>query len=390
MGNDETRRAADDQEINELGAIVGWAFGSPVPKAIEWLKKGGVENARVLRSEGRVLAGLLEIPMGQWFLGRSVPMLGIAGVAVSPDARGRGVALGMMQSTLRQARERGLALSALYPATETLYRAVGYELAGAYCRYSMRASDCPREKSELRVSLVTPEQQPELGELYTEVARLRSGYLDRGPFAWKRVRQPHDEVALGVVVQGPARIEGYAYMSQRSSTSADYDLLLSDLVARTPQALSRLLTFLADHRTTAGNIVWHAGPADASLLTFKEAVFEVGIEKYWMLRVVDVKLALELRGYPAIDSELTLRIDDDLLPENSGTYRLGLQGGSASVDRVNGAAVKLGPRALAALYSGFLSAEELARAGMLSADPSTLAKLSLVFGGPAPAMSDYF
>jgi predicted acetyltransferase len=379
-----------EQELAEFGAVVGWAFGSPQVKATEWLARGGVDNVRVVRSSARVVAGLLEVPMGQWFMGRSVPMLGIAGVAVAPEARGQGVALSLMQRTLRDARARGFELSALYPSTNTLYRAVGYELAGAYYRYSMRAADCPREKSALPVTLTTPDDQREITALYGEMARQRTGYLDRGPFVWNRVREPHEETALGVLARGSEGLEGYAYMNQRPSSTGDYELVLSDLVAKSPRALARLFNFLAEHRSTAGNVVWRASLADAGLLAFKERVFSVSVEKYWMLRVVDVRAALEARGYPNIDAEVALEIEDELLPENSGVHRLSVQKGAANVMRAKGSGVRLGPRALAALYTGFMSAEELEHAGMLSGNASALRTLSLLFAGPAPTMVDYF
>jgi predicted acetyltransferase len=52
--------------------------------------------------------------------------------------------------------------------------------------------------------------------------------------------------------------------------------------------------------------------------------------------------------------------------------------------------VKLTERGLAALYTGFLPATELARGGLLAADDASLGALNDLFAGPAPAMADYF
>lgn len=390
MSAGEVGAVQGEQELSELGAVLGFAFGTPQLKATEWLARGGIENVRVVRASARIIAGLLEVPMGQWFMGKSVPMLGIAGVAVAPDARGQGVALSLLQHTLRDARERGFALSVLYPATDTLYRAVGYELAGAYYRSSMRVVDCPRDKTSDKVALITDSDQAELVELYRRVAQQRSGYLDRGKFVWSRVRTPQEQPALGVSVRGSRGLEGYAYMYQRPSKIEDYDLTLSDLVANSPSAMASLLNFIAEQRTTAGNVVWHTGIAEAGLFSFKERFFSVAVEKYWMMRVLDVTRALTLRGYPVIDAEVTIEVEDELLPENAGVYRLGLERGTVSVTRAKSSGVRLGARALAALYTGFVPAEELARAGMISGNASALRTLSLVFSGPAPAMVDYF
>ena len=47
-------------------------------------------------------------------------------------------------------------------------------------------------------------------------------------------------------------------------------------------------------------------------------------------------------------------------------------------------------RALASLSSGFMSPSELARAGLLRANSATQQKLAVLFGGPAPALADFF
>ena len=51
-----------------------------------------------------------------------------------------------------------------------------------------------------------------------------------------------------------------------------------------------------------------------------------------MTRIVDVPAALTERGYPeAIDAELHLRVRDDVLPANDGTFVLHVSGGKAEV-----------------------------------------------------------
>src|ERR1043166_2690224 len=73
------------------------AFAGTEEGTRDWLRAAGMKSVRVVREHGKpgAAAGcLLRIPMGQYFGGRSVSMLGIAGVAVAPEARGRGLAEG--------------------------------------------------------------------------------------------------------------------------------------------------------------------------------------------------------------------------------------------------------------------------------------------------------
>ena len=131
------------EDLSAFGRIVGWAFGFPEKEASEWLEHSGTDNLRLYSSDGAVRGGLLTIPMGQYFGGKAVPMVGIAGVAAAPEARGKGLALELMHATVRELHDKGVALSTLYPATLTLYRKAGYALAGSLFDVRMPAARIP-------------------------------------------------------------------------------------------------------------------------------------------------------------------------------------------------------------------------------------------------------
>ncbi len=78
----------------------------------------------------RLVASARYFAMRQWWLGRSIPMAGVAGVKVAPEERGRGVGRALMLEMLAGLEDRGFLLSTLYPATARLYRALGWEIAG--------------------------------------------------------------------------------------------------------------------------------------------------------------------------------------------------------------------------------------------------------------------
>jgi predicted acetyltransferase len=385
----ELTRPQTDAELDAFAAMLGWAFGPAPAEARAWLERGGLENARMARLAAKPVAGLLEIPMGQWFGGRSVPMLGLAGVAVAPEARGQRVAWSLVTHALREARERGFALSALYPATLTLYRACGYELAGTRMLYRTELQQLPVVKSELQVVPIAEEDTASVESLYASVARDRPGYLDRGGYVWQRVRAPNQKPASGFAVRGAQGIEGYAYLSRRGTEGAP-ELALSDFVATTPEAAKRLLTLCADHRSTVKALSFYGGLAEPALLLLPERVFHIELSEHWMLRVNDVARALTARGYPELDARLDFEIRDDVLPENAGRYRVEFAGGRASVTPGGDGNVRLDVGALAALYSGFMSPFELQRYGRLSAAARELTWLLALFAGPPPTMPDFF
>jgi predicted acetyltransferase len=151
-----------------------------------------------------------------------------------------------------------------------------------------------------------------------------------------------------------------------------------------------LLTLLADHRSTLKALSFYAGLTEPALMLLPERAFRIDVSERWMLRVNDVELALNARGYPPLEGRVDFEISDDVLPENAGRYRADFSGGRASVTRGGGGTVRLDVRALAALYSGFLSPFELVRCGQLAAAASELTLLAALFAGPAPTMPDFF
>ena len=286
----QTALATGDADLEALAPSVSWAFGDTTSGALDWLKRAGRQHVRIARQGATIVGGLVEVPMGQWFGGQSVSTMGLAGVAVAPEARGQGIALELVRQTLRSARERGFALSTLYPSTFALYRKAGYELAGSHCRFTLQLRRLTRARSALDVHAIGADRQDELTRLYSEVARHRTGYLERNDYIWQRVRNPEHEPGRAFGVMDAAGLAGYVVL-KAAAKSTPIKFVLSDFVTRTPEAFQSLLMFLADHVTTAEHASWKGGPADARLFGLPDRVVQVGLEDYWMLRLVDVRSA---------------------------------------------------------------------------------------------------
>jgi predicted acetyltransferase len=381
---------AQASDLEEVSRAVSWAFGDTPKGAAAWLGSGGIENLRVAKHAGRIVGSLLVIPMGQWFGGCSVPMLGVAGVAVPPEARGQGVALSLMRETLREARANDVALSALYPATLTLYRLAGYELAGARFRFTTRLKDLPTAGRDHDVRPIGEADHRVIEQTYAAWARARTGALDRGEYVWRRVREPREGAARGFCVPGKDGIEGYLYATQRPSPGSCYELVLTDFVALSKRAGRALFGLLADHRSTAETVVWHGGFPEPLFLEQSEVATRVELHEHWMLRIVNVEAALRARGYTSRNAEVELEVDDAELPENTGRYRLVVREGRAEVSRGGKGGARLDARSLAPLYSGFLWASDLARAGRVTGDAASISVLDALFAGPPPGLPDFF
>jgi predicted acetyltransferase len=296
-----------------------------------------------------------------------------------------------MQRTLQELRSLGFPISVLYPATQPLYRRVGYEQAGARFEIRAQAARLDFKERTLQVRPVKPTDLPAVQELYRRYASTRQGYLDRGPYVWDRVFHPRAETAYGYVVEGANGVEGYVWLVRRRKVDLQQEIFLTDYAVSTPTAGRRLLSFLGDHRSLAQEVVWTGGPMDPLLLLMHEQTYQVKLLFHWMLRVLDVPAALESRGYPAgVSGTLHLHVEDDLFPENRGSFTLEVSGGTGHVQRGGGGLMSLDVRALAPLYTGFLTADALRSVGVLVADDATVRLASTLFSGAPPALPDMF
>lgn len=385
------------EERTELGRILGLSFGFPAEKTGAWFDNVGLDNVRVIRRGARVLGGLLQLPMGQHFGGRRVAMVGIAGVGVTPDARGVGGATELMRCTMRELYRRGVPVSTLYPAVLPLYRRAGYEIAGGWYRWKMAVRDLPRAAPSLAVRAATAGDERAVRQLYAHVARRSACWLDRSAYIWERVRREQDGAQVhGHVLErrrssrGDADIEGYVFYRQRR-TGHGFHLEVSDMAAASPSAARDLLGFLAEHRSLGEDISWHGAPDDPFLMAMRDHGYQLELRRHWMLRIVDAAGALEARGYPAgLRARVGFELADDVISANRGGFVLAIDGGRGRVKRGGRAELTLDIGALASLYSGFTSAEALADAGRIDGKDGALARVSAVFAGRAPSLPDMF
>ncbi len=385
---------ADDAELAAYGGVVKQVFNTTDDgHRREWLQRAGADNVRVVRDGRTIVGGLILIPMGQWFGGRSVPMTGVAGVATLPEHRSRGAATTLMREAVLDMARAGTPLSALYPATQPLYRSVGYERAGGEYRIAVQAKQMAGGDRVLNVRAATDTDAAAIEEVYRRRARAGTGNLDRGPYVWRRIHTPIGATSYGYVVEGASGIEGYVYFVTKESDAPDFKLWCNDLVALTPGAARRIAGLLADHRSMTSEIAWRGSPGDPLLAVFAEQ-WEVVIRLFdaWMLRILDVPGALSGRGYaPGVTAEVHLDVaTDDLLPQNAGRWTLRIAGGRGELVRGGEGRLRTDIRGLAALYTGFQSPAELRASGFADGDDATLAAASAAFAGPHPWMADHF
>lgn len=337
-----TFRIPSPAEQETYAEIVAQSFGVEPPDALTWVRGLGIENNRVLFEDGELVGGLVRYQAGQWFGGRRLPMVGIAGVSIDPARRGRGFATRLMR--------------------------------------------------DLVVRPETPEDRAAIEELHRRHGARNPGTVDRSAPLWSRIRTPRNRPAhRGHLIEGPNGLEGYCFLVACKLPTGRQELLVSDFVVETERAARRLLTFFGDHASLADEVVFHGSASDPLLALLPEQRNLITLNEFWMLRILDLRGALEGRGYPEhVTARLELEVADDCLPANAGRFVLDVAEGKAQVRPGGSGKLRMHVRGLAALYSGFRSPTDLVFLGLAEGEPRELALAASLFAGPPPAMRDFF
>jgi predicted acetyltransferase len=378
---------SQEEDAKQLAAILGQCFAFADTQT--YFQRLGIENFRVVREGGKIVGGLGIYQMGQWFGGKSVPMAGIAAVGVPPEQRGTGVAFELLSQTLQELHEKEVPISALYPATQRLYRKVGYEQGGSFSWLEIPTNSIGLSDRTLPIQPLTSINWEIFSDIYCQSAIKINGNLDRNQAIWSGIIQPPEqEIIYAYLVGTQTQPEGYIIFHQNSKES---QLVILDWVALTTTAAKRLWTFVADHRSQIEKARWRGSVVHPLLLFLPEQTAKVKNSSIWMLRIVNVAKALSERGYPpGVEAELHLAVHDDLLADNNGNFILRVSGGSGEVTRGGKGELRLNIRGLSPLYTGLYPPQQLQFSGFLEATDHAIATATEIFAGSVPWMADFF
>ncbi|MGQ4647058.1 GNAT family N-acetyltransferase [Lyngbya aestuarii] len=387
----EYSAVSNPQELQQLGIIDSQCFGTPPTDAQRYLDIIGRENFRLIRQGGQVIGGLAIYPLGQWYGGFRVPMAGIAAVGIAPEYRGTGAAYYLMSQTLQELNRLEVPISVLYAATQGLYRKVGYEQGGIRCRWELPVASINLRERHLPLHQVNPVSYEVFEQIYKQQAQANNGNLDRNQAIWQQLlaSQP-GKILYAYVIGSPNQPEGYGIFTQHCQAN-NLTINLKDWAVLTTAAAKRFWTFLADHRSQVNQVRWQSSALNPWMLLLPEQTANIVNKEHWMLRIINLPLALAQRGYPlGIETQLHLKVKDDLIAANNGKFCLKVSEGRGEVTPGGKGELQLDIRGLAPLYSGLFTPDQLQLMGYLKATKEALLAAKLLFSGSEPWMPDFF
>jgi len=323
-------------------------------------------------------------------------MGGLSSVAVRPENRGSGHGGRVVRASLRGMRERGEAISALFPGTTSLYRGLGWELAGAYVLWqvppgALLALDRPASG---RVRRAKFDELPRIKKFYEERASGVNGHLERSEWGWLNLEKAWNEHFVYLALDAQGGLEGYLVYKHGASpqSGGDFPIYVTEVVASTREATTSLWWLVGSSASQVDQVRYTGSPEDMLALLLPEQQPRSLAAIRWMLRVVDVEKAVSQRGYsPALELEVPVTLSDAQFPENEGNWLFTVSKGEGRLERAGAGGARFGIGAFSALYSGWATTDRLERSGLIEAgSASERAKLDGAFAGPTPWMLEEF
>jgi predicted acetyltransferase len=392
---DVTVRPIRDDELPDAWQLGRVTFGGPPdPPPIAVRPVPGWQRLGAFDARGRLIGKATDLGDEQWWGGRRVATADVGGVAVAPEARGGGVARLLLTTLLELARERGAAVSALYPTVAAVYRRLGWEVAGALREVDLDTAALPREVPPgVLLRTAEPGDVTALHDVYTRVAQAHDGLLTRSGGSFDLPPPgPWPDGADGLtLVEQDGEVTGALLYERGRGYGAEGRLTAHDLLATTPQAARALAAVLGGWMSVVRTVRLPLveGGAMAATLPVERAV--PARTDTWMHRPVDVVRAVAARGWPAhLRGSVAFRLRDDVAPWNAGDWRLTIEGGTGRLEPAGGEPeLWLDVRGFAVLYCAATTGRAAALAGLAggTADP---AALDLLAGGPRAVLLDYF
>lgn len=389
------RQPETDDEVAACYEIVVRSLGFPRERLDLFRETLDRERALGVFVDGTAAAFARIRPFGLFLGGERVPMGGHSPVSTAPEFRGRGFGSMVTAGHFPDLRERGEVIAALYPATTSLYRGVGFGIAGAWNSYKVpaRSLQTLRPVPGVAIRQASMDDLPGVKDAYRRQAQRTHGHLDRSDGWWEFIMRDLDKSAyLYVVDRADGGIAGYVYYHQSPRPDWGYRINVSEVKADDADTAVALWRLVGSSSTMASDVSMSGTPEHELLLLLPEQDLVQTESLRYMVRMIDLPGAFAARGYPlGARGTVDFELEDRDCPWNTGRWRLSFEDGNAAMAKGGDGAVRITPAALATLYSGYASATKLQMVGALpGATEREVKVLDDAFAGPTPWMPEIF
>ena len=336
----EIRKLEQWPEWLESERIIGTAFlfGFDEKKTEEKVKKQAAgEEPRdgecwgLFDDDGNMQTSFKTSRENVMFHGNVVSLSEVNMVGSLPESRGSGNVRALMAEVLRTFRARGDLFATLMPFSFAFYRKFGFDLIEKKLTQKIPIEELQPFTSTLTVRQVrSAEDMPALRSMYERSIRDRN----LSPLRTEKDWEYHGNGEFGQPDWFTRDKQKYTYIF--SDVKGDHawiqfvfdqkdiltgDMRVTELVYDSPEAFRSVLAFIYGMRAKLVNVVITIPEKlDLSFLIPECSHAEQTLGGHLMGRVLDVEKALQLMYQPEGTGEYHIRVVDEFLSENTGTY----------------------------------------------------------------------
>lgn len=381
LGND------DWPEALRLG-IEGFGGKAPDSPPEVWPREG--QSVWGTFHEGRLVARLAGHAYHSWFDGVAVPTLGVAGVTVEAEHRGQGLLTPLFEALLDST---DAPISTLYPTAPGIYRSLGYELVSTLREVDIPTADLAgvRPVTAVATRRATEGDVDAVQACYTRWAREQNGPLTRTAPLFDPAEILTEGIGTTLAVDADDAVVGFAHWDRGTGYDKDTVIRVHDLVADTDEAARALWHVFGTFSSVAGRIRLTTSGDDLTRLALPSAAWHEAKANPYMLRILDLAGALELRRpSPAIRADLAFGVRGDRLGRIDGDWTLQVADGEVRCASGPAAERVYTPTGIALAYAGVQSSANLRRAGLLVGPTDGDATWDALLAGRPVHVRDYF
>jgi predicted acetyltransferase len=379
-------RSVRESELEWAAALFNNAFKIGMEKARGWTNGMPLEETIAVVEKDRIASFVRMVRYKVWVGGGEMQMGGIGAVSTWADALGRGYAGELMRRSVRIMRDRGDAVSALYPFSHRYYGKFGWASMGERIIYTdaQQKDIIPHEEKSL-VRWCSGEKDIDLLDAsYAEYARRYNGMTIRPRERWAGIlRSFQEQNGQAYMIVKDENSLGYFFCENLPGKPGGHETVVRDFACTTPEAYRAMFGFLAALPTNVVKITVSA-PILPNLASFYKEPF---ITMKWTLpfqyRVVDVERAIAARGFnQEAKGNLRIKILDECGDWNTGVWEIEAAEGKGAAKKISGrkSDLEMTIQDFSKLYMGALDAAGTAPHGvMANISSKTIRKMNDMF-----------
>jgi predicted acetyltransferase len=334
--------------------------------------------------------------------GREVGAPGLTDVSVAPSHRRRGILRAMMTWLLDQAVERGEPVAILWASESAIYQRLGYGIGTLQSSFDIERTRIrftrPIEPIRRMRIVDRDEALTLIPPVYEAIRRRTPGAVSRNEGRWANDllfdaewMQRGNGTKFMAVLEVDGEVRGYVLyrvLNQWDDRGPDNVVLVLEVIGLDHASERTIWSWVMD-LDLAGHVRGQRGPVPHPLLLELTEPRRMGltIRDALLIRIVDLRAALEGRGYAAPGS-LTFDLTDVDRPLNDGRWRLEVadDGGATLTAAKDEPDLRLDTSDLATVYLGAFRFADLAFAGRVTeCRPGAIAAADQLFATGASA-----